>query len=187
FLAPPRETLATARLVWTYVAVGGAGSARWVRDRLLLRAVLDGYAALVMRGRYPIAVLFLTIPPGEVDVNVHPAKLEVRLRTPAAVHQLVVPVLRARLAAALAPPAASRATACSCRRRSRSRRPSRPCSPSTPRRSRPRASRASPSARAPSSCAPCHGCSPDATWAPSCGPSPASWSRKGPARRPSAP
>src|SRR5207247_155061 len=35
FLAPPRETLATARLVWTYVAVGGAGSARWVRDRLL--------------------------------------------------------------------------------------------------------------------------------------------------------
>src|SRR5207249_8657551 len=103
FLAPPRETLATARLVWTYVAVGGAGSARWVRDRLLLRAVLDGYAALVMRGRYPIAILFLTIPPGEVDVNVHPAKLEVRLRTPAAVHQLVVPALRARLAAALAP------------------------------------------------------------------------------------
>ena len=107
FLAPPRETLATARLVWTYVAVGGAGSARWVRDRLLLRAVLDGYAALVMRGRYPIAVLFLTIPAGEVDVNVHPAKLEVRLRTPAAVHQLVVPVLRARLAAALAPPPAA--------------------------------------------------------------------------------
>src|SRR5207247_1643556 len=84
FLAPPRETLATARLVWTYVAVGGAGSGRWVRDRLLLRAVLDGYASLVMRGRYPIAVLFLGIPPGEVDVNVHPAKLEVRFRSPAA-------------------------------------------------------------------------------------------------------
>ena len=104
FLAPPRETLASARLVWTYVAVGGAGTGRWVRDRLLLRAVLDGYASLVMRGRYPIAVLFLGIPPGEVDVNVHPAKLEVRFRSPAAVHQLLVPVLRARLAAALAPP-----------------------------------------------------------------------------------
>ena len=106
FLAPPRETLASARLVWTYVAVGGAGSGRWVRDRLLLRAVLDGYASLVMRGRYPIAVLFLGIPPGEVDVNVHPAKLEVRFRSPAAVHQLIVPALRARLAAALAPPPA---------------------------------------------------------------------------------
>jgi len=104
FLAPPRETLASARLVWTYVAVGGVGSGRWVRDRLLLRAVLDGYASLVMRGRYPIAVLFLGIPPGEVDVNVHPAKLEVRFRSPAAVHQLIVPALRARLAAALAPP-----------------------------------------------------------------------------------
>src|SRR5439155_1590975 len=64
----------------------------------------DGYASLVMRGRYPIAILFLGIPPGEVDVNVHPAKLEVRFRSPAAVHQLLVPVLRARLAAALAPP-----------------------------------------------------------------------------------
>jgi len=107
FLAPPRETLASARLVWTYVAVGGAGTGRWVRDRLLLRAVLDGYASLVMRGRYPIAVLFLAIPPGEVDVNVHPAKLEVRFRSPAAVHQLLVPVLRARLAAALASPPAA--------------------------------------------------------------------------------
>ena len=104
FLAPPRETLASARLVWTYVAVGRAGSGRWVRDRLLLRAVLDGYASLVMRGRYPIAVLFLGIPPGEVDVNVHPAKLEVRFRSQAAVHQLIVPALRARLVAALAPP-----------------------------------------------------------------------------------
>ena len=72
-----------------------------MRDRLLLRAVLDGYEGLVMRGRYPIAVLRLAVPPGEVDVNVHPAKLEVRFRRSSAVHQLVVPVLRARLAAAL--------------------------------------------------------------------------------------
>src|SRR5207247_1812654 len=179
FLAPPRETLATARLVWTYVAVGGAGSGRWVRDRLLLRAVLDGYASLVMRGRYPIAILFLGIPPGEVDVNVHPAKLEVRCRSPAGVAQLPVPALPAR--------AAWRAAACSCRRRSRSRRPSRRRWPSTPRRLRRPASRASPSARARSCCARCRGCSAAATWGRCCGPSPASWWRRGPAPPPSGP
>jgi len=103
FLAPPRTTVGSARLVWTYVAVGRPGTGRWVRDRLLLRAVLDGYESLLLRGRYPVAVLFLGVPPGDVDVNVHPAKLEVRFRRPAAVHQLVVPAVRARLTAALAP------------------------------------------------------------------------------------
>ncbi|TMA55570.1 MAG: DNA mismatch repair endonuclease MutL [Deltaproteobacteria bacterium] len=101
FLAPPRETVGSARLVWTYVGLGGAY--RWTRDRLLLRAVLDGYESLLMHGRYPVAVLFLRFPPGEVDVNVHPAKLEVRFRHPAADHQLLVPALRTRLAAALRP------------------------------------------------------------------------------------
>jgi DNA mismatch repair protein MutL len=103
FVGPPRETLGSARLVWTYVAVGPGGSGRWVRDRVLLRAVLDGYESLLMRGRYPIAVLFVRAPAGELDVNVHPAKLEVRFRDSAAVHRLVTPALRARLTAALAP------------------------------------------------------------------------------------
>jgi len=111
WLGAPREHLSSARLVWTYVAIGAAGepapAGRWVRDRLLLRAVLDGYEGLLMRGRYPIAVLTLVVPPGDVDVNVHPAKLEVRFRRSAAVHQLIVPTLRARLAAALKPAPAS--------------------------------------------------------------------------------
>jgi DNA mismatch repair protein MutL len=102
FLAPPADTASSARQVWTYVALGD-GAARWVRDRLLLRAVLDGYESLLLRGRYPLAVLVLRVPAGEVDVNVHPAKLEVRFRRSPAVHQLVVPALRARLAEALAP------------------------------------------------------------------------------------
>ena len=109
FLGTPRETLASARMVWTYVAIGAptsrAVAGRWVRDRVLLRAVLDGYASLLMKGRYPVAVLFAYLPSGEVDVNVHPAKLEVRFRQPAALHQLMVPAIRQRLTAALQPPA----------------------------------------------------------------------------------
>jgi len=107
FLGRPSETLASARLIWTYIRFGarpdGPVAGRWIRDRLLLRAVLDGYASLVMRGRYPLAVLFLGVPAGEADVNVHPAKLEVRFRRPSAIHTLVVPALRARLAEGLAP------------------------------------------------------------------------------------
>ncbi|MCW5891954.1 MAG: DNA mismatch repair endonuclease MutL [bacterium] len=105
FLASPRESLATARLVWTFVALAGGTergvARRWVRDRLLLRAVLDGYESLLMRGRYPVAMVFVATPPGECDVNVHPAKLEVRFRRPALVHQLVVSSLRSALTTAL--------------------------------------------------------------------------------------
>src|SRR5207249_10547200 len=64
---------------------------------------MDGYESLLLRGRYPIAIVFIGVPPGDVDVNVHPAKLEVRFRRPPAVHQLIVPAVRARLTAALAP------------------------------------------------------------------------------------
>jgi DNA mismatch repair protein MutL len=109
FLGPPRESLSTTRLVWTFVsleaAAGERPGRRWVRDRLLLRAVLDGYESLLMRGRYPVAMVFLATAPGDLDVNVHPAKLEVRFRRPQAVHQLIVTALRSRLAAALGPPA----------------------------------------------------------------------------------
>jgi DNA mismatch repair protein MutL len=111
FLGPPRESLSTTRLVWTFVSLeaqgGGRSARRWVRDRLLLRAVLDGYESLLMRGRYPMAMVFLSTAPGELDVNVHPAKLEVRFRRPQAVHQLIVSSLRNRLAAALGPAAAA--------------------------------------------------------------------------------
>ncbi len=110
FLAPPTEHLASARLLWTYVSIGG-GTPRWVRDRLLMRAVLDGYESLLMRGRYPVAMLFLDLEPGEVDVNVHPAKLEVRFHHSTAVHQLIAPTVRGRLAAALAPTRPAAATA----------------------------------------------------------------------------
>ncbi len=104
-LGPPRDSIASARLLWTYVgfATNGAGAVRWVRDRVLTHAVLDGYESLVVKGRYPAVVLVVRVPPGSMDVNVHPAKLEVRYQRSAAVHQAVASAIRARLRAALAP------------------------------------------------------------------------------------
>ena len=53
---------------------------RWVKDASVTAAVLKAYHTLLMVGRYPIVVLFLEVPPETVDVNVHPAKAEVRFR-----------------------------------------------------------------------------------------------------------
>jgi DNA mismatch repair protein MutL len=55
---------------------------RWVQDTPLTQALLQAYHTLLMVGRFPLAALFLEVPPEEVDVNVHPAKAEVRFRSP---------------------------------------------------------------------------------------------------------
>jgi DNA mismatch repair protein MutL len=62
---------------------------RPIRDRRLLHAVQEAYATVLPRGRFPVLYLFLEIPAGEVDVNVHPAKAEVRFLRAGAVHDLV--------------------------------------------------------------------------------------------------
>src|SRR5207249_2544640 len=62
---------------------------RPIRDRRILHAVQAAYATLLPRGRYPVVYLFIEIPPEEVDVNVHPAKAEVRFLRPGAAHDLV--------------------------------------------------------------------------------------------------
>jgi DNA mismatch repair protein MutL len=62
---------------------------RPIRDRRLLHAIQAAYTTLLPRGRYPVLYLFLEVPAGEVDVNVHPAKAEVRFLRPGAVHDLV--------------------------------------------------------------------------------------------------
>jgi DNA mismatch repair protein MutL len=79
-----------------YLVVNG----RPVRDKLLVGAVRGGYGDLVPNGRHPMLALFLTLPPDEVDVNVHPAKTELRFRDPQAVRALIVTALHEALGGA---------------------------------------------------------------------------------------
>ena len=72
-------------------------NARPVKDRLLVGALRAAYRDLLARDRHPVAALFLHAPSEEVDINVHPAKTEVRFRDPAAVRSLTVGGLRAAL------------------------------------------------------------------------------------------
>ncbi len=72
-------------------------NARPVKDRLLVGALRGAYRDLIARDRYPIAALFLSVPLEDVDVNVHPAKTEVRFRDPTAVRGMIVGGIRAAL------------------------------------------------------------------------------------------
>lgn len=73
---------------------------RPVRDKLLLSAVRGGYADVMPGDRHPALALFVTCDPRMVDVNVHPAKTEVRFRDPGLVRALVVSAIREALAKA---------------------------------------------------------------------------------------
>ena len=62
---------------------------RWVRDPVIQHALFEGYAGRLMKGQFPIAVLFIRVPFDAVDVNVHPTKNQVRFHSPNRVHDAV--------------------------------------------------------------------------------------------------
>ncbi len=71
---------------------------RPVQDKLILSAIRGAYAETIPHGRYPVAVLSIAIDPALVDVNVHPAKADVRFRDPGLVRGLIVGAIREALA-----------------------------------------------------------------------------------------
>jgi DNA mismatch repair protein MutL len=73
---------------------------RPVKDRLIIGAIRGAYQDFLARDRHPMVALFVDLPPEEVDVNVHPAKAEVRFRDAALVRGLIVSAIRAALAEA---------------------------------------------------------------------------------------
>jgi DNA mismatch repair protein MutL len=91
FVSRPEAHRATGSGIHLFV------NGRPVRDRLLRHALLQVYRDVLPRGRFPSAVLFLDLAPGGVDVNVHPAKWEVRFADPQAVYRAVERALREAL------------------------------------------------------------------------------------------
>jgi DNA mismatch repair protein MutL len=83
-VASPEMTRATSK--GQHVFVNG----RFVRDKVIQHAVMEGYAGRIVKGQFPVVVLFLTLPLDEVDVNVHPTKSSVRFRSPRQVHDVIV-------------------------------------------------------------------------------------------------
>jgi DNA mismatch repair protein MutL len=74
FISPTTLTRSNRKEITFFV------NGRWVQNTSLTSALLQAYHTLLMVGRYPLVIVFLEIPPEEVDVNVHPAKAEVRFR-----------------------------------------------------------------------------------------------------------
>jgi len=95
----PEDDLPSGRLQHFFVGC------RPFRDRSILHAVQEGYRGRLLAGRQPIVFLRLDVPPLGVDVNVHPAKMEVRFRDPGRLHRLVLAVIRRALLGLDAPTA----------------------------------------------------------------------------------
>ena len=104
-IAPPDAARASGK--WQYFFLNG----RFIRDRLLSHALREAYRGLLDSTRWPVAFIFIEMDPGEVDVNVHPTKIEVRFRDSGAVHGELLASLRATLNKADLSPSASTTTA----------------------------------------------------------------------------
>ncbi|HVF30453.1 MAG TPA: DNA mismatch repair endonuclease MutL, partial [Pyrinomonadaceae bacterium] len=94
FISAPRERRTTRDGQYFFV------NQRFVRDKTIAGGLIEGYRSVLPHGVYPVAFLFLDIPPEEIDVNVHPAKTEIRFRRTEAVKDVIADAIREALARA---------------------------------------------------------------------------------------
>jgi len=92
WIAQPTFSRSQPDLQFTFV------NGRFVRDKLLRHAVRHAYRDVLYQSRHPACVLFLSVDPGRVDVNAHPAKLEIRFRDSGSVHDFVFRTIESVLA-----------------------------------------------------------------------------------------
>ena len=83
FVSSPSLVRSGTQSIYTYI------NGRFIRDKVVQHAVMQSYRGVIDRGRYPVVALFIELPPGEVDVNVHPTKHEVRFRRQTVVHDAI--------------------------------------------------------------------------------------------------
>ncbi len=91
FVAPPEFGRTRSDRMYVYV------NGRNIRDRLINKAIMEGYGQRLMKGIFPQAVIFLQVDPATVDVNVHPTKQEVRFRNSQDVYRAIVNVIEKAL------------------------------------------------------------------------------------------
>ena len=94
FISRPEFTKSNSKSIYLFV------NKRFIRDNSVTHAVLSAYRQIIEPRRYPAAVLFLDMPPENVDVNVHPAKMEVRFKDARSVYDLVSRTISQNLAEA---------------------------------------------------------------------------------------
>ena len=100
-IGPPSAARGSGK--WQYFFLNG----RYIRDRVLSHSLREAYRGLLDPRRWPVAFIFIEVPPADVDVNVHPSKIEVRFKNSQQVHVLILASLRETLNKSNLTPSAS--------------------------------------------------------------------------------
>jgi DNA mismatch repair protein MutL len=91
WISSPRITRSTSRGIYLYV------NRRFVRNRVIQHALFQGYGSRLMKGQFPVAVIFIHVPCDQLDVNVHPTKHEIKFAQQKKIHDTVTGIVAERL------------------------------------------------------------------------------------------